>query len=374
MRKVLITESSLRDLLRELMNSHAPIFPNPVVDPQAAETDPTNQNFVPSDKIELMSAIRALIDPIDDERVPQVYVAVKDAVEKEEAEMKDTQVESIVRRAVRKILKETLLNEETAAEKRARFAQIAHSKPVFMSVSKSEAERLGIKYDIKNVSGEMVKVDLSLLNPEEKSKLIAANRETGKFSKVAGPGESDKSLSKEEFIKRSNEIREKLEKLDFLSDAKDEEKKELVSSIVGSPKSFDVITDEDVQRFFNAYKLTEDQLEDEILSTGKELSLEPSQIINSKLFNENFGQNFNQFAEKKGKAVLASLEKKGYFKGANSNLKAIGKELNLSVSGVKKLSNIAIGKFAIAGKAILKFEDFLNEPSVDLEPSAWDPE
>ena len=296
MRKVLITESSLRDLLRELMNSHAPIFPNPVVDPQAAETDPTNQNFVPSDKIELMSAIRALIDPIDDERVPQVYVAVKDAVEKEEAEMKDTQVESIVRRAVRKILKETLLNEETAAEKRERLAKIAHAKPVFMSVSKSVADDLGIEYDIKNVSGEMVKVDLSSLNPEDKSKLIAANREAGTLSKVGDPGKSVKNLSKEEFIKRSNEIREKLNKLDFLSDDKGQEKNELANSIAGSPESFHIITDDDVQRFFDAYKKTENQLEDEILSTGKELSLEPSQIINSKLFNENFGQNFNQFA------------------------------------------------------------------------------
>jgi hypothetical protein len=105
MRKVLITESSLRDLLRELMNSHAPIFPNPVVDPQAAETDPTNQNFVPSDKVELMSALRALVDQVDDERIPQVYVTVKDAIEKEEAEMKkETKVEQIIRQQVRKML------------------------------------------------------------------------------------------------------------------------------------------------------------------------------------------------------------------------------------------------------------------------------
>ena len=66
MRTVLITESSLRGLLRELINSNAPIFPNPVVDPQAAETNPTNQNFVPSDKPSFLSAFRALIDSVDD--------------------------------------------------------------------------------------------------------------------------------------------------------------------------------------------------------------------------------------------------------------------------------------------------------------------
>ena len=109
MRTVLITESSLRGLLRELINSNAPIFPNPVVDPQAAETNPTNQNFVPSDKPSFLSAFRALIDSVDDEKIPQIYVVVKDAIEKEEAEMKKTiTVETIIRTAIRKILKEAL--------------------------------------------------------------------------------------------------------------------------------------------------------------------------------------------------------------------------------------------------------------------------
>jgi hypothetical protein len=109
MRKVLITESSLRGLLRELINSNAPIFPNPVVDPQAAETNPTNQNFVPSDKPSFLSAFRALIDSVDDEKIPQIYVVVKDAIEKEEAEMKKAiTVETIIRTAIRKILKEAL--------------------------------------------------------------------------------------------------------------------------------------------------------------------------------------------------------------------------------------------------------------------------
>jgi len=60
---------------------------------------------VPSDKVELLSALRALVDPVDDERIPQVYVAVKDAIEKEEAEMKkETKVEQIIRQQVRKML------------------------------------------------------------------------------------------------------------------------------------------------------------------------------------------------------------------------------------------------------------------------------
>jgi len=107
MRKVIITESSLRGLLREMMDS--PVKVNPVVDPQAAEVDPTNLDFVPTNKIELMSALRTLVSPVEDDNASQVYVALKDALEKEEDEMKkDVTVETIIRNAIRKILKEAL--------------------------------------------------------------------------------------------------------------------------------------------------------------------------------------------------------------------------------------------------------------------------
>jgi len=128
MRKVIISESSLRGLLREMMDS--PVNINPVVDPQAAETDPTNPNFIPHDKMELMSAIRALVAPVEDDEVPQIYVAIKDAVEedaaeeKEDDEMKDSRfAEVIIRQTIRNLLRESFLNEETPAEKRARIAQ-----------------------------------------------------------------------------------------------------------------------------------------------------------------------------------------------------------------------------------------------------------
>ena len=110
MHKVLITELCFRELIRELMNSNTPIVPNPIVDPQAAETDPSNQNFIPSDKSELMSALRALINPIDNERAPNIYIVIKDVIEKEEAEMNDAKIEESLKRIIRKILQETLSN------------------------------------------------------------------------------------------------------------------------------------------------------------------------------------------------------------------------------------------------------------------------
>jgi hypothetical protein len=106
MSQILITESSLRSLLRELMDSSTPVAINPVVDPQAAEADPTNSNFVPVNKIELLSAIRTLIDQVNDDESTNVYIAVKDAIEKEKEMKNPSSVEESVRMTIRKILLE----------------------------------------------------------------------------------------------------------------------------------------------------------------------------------------------------------------------------------------------------------------------------
>lgn len=106
MRKVLIAESSLRELLKEMMDSSSPVNVSPVVDPQAAETDPTNQNFSPDNKIELMSALRMLINSVDDEDSNDVYVAIKDAIEEKEDQMKKSNVEETIRMTIRKMLLE----------------------------------------------------------------------------------------------------------------------------------------------------------------------------------------------------------------------------------------------------------------------------
>lgn len=122
MQHVIIEESALRDVLREAMesgsNSHLdpkmPVRVNPVVDPSAAETDPSNSNFIPQNKTELLSALRLMCDVEDDANVPVVYITIKDALEKEQGEeMKKNQSESTIRAAIRK-----MLSEISAAEKR----------------------------------------------------------------------------------------------------------------------------------------------------------------------------------------------------------------------------------------------------------------
>jgi len=121
MQRIVIDESALRDLLREVMesgsNSHLdpdlPVRINPVVDPSASETDPSNTDFVPQNKIELLSALRAMCNVDDDADVPNLYITVKDAIEKQGETMKKNQVESTIRMTIRK-----MLSEISAAEKK----------------------------------------------------------------------------------------------------------------------------------------------------------------------------------------------------------------------------------------------------------------
>lgn len=121
MKPAIITESALRELIREAMdstsNSHLdpemPVRVSPVVDPSAAETDPSNTNFVPQNKSELLSALRVMCNVDDDKDVPAIYIALKDVIEDREEDMKKNQTESTIRAAIRKILSEI-----SAAEKK----------------------------------------------------------------------------------------------------------------------------------------------------------------------------------------------------------------------------------------------------------------
>ncbi len=121
MNSIVITESALREFLREMLdspstNSHLdgnmPVRISPVVAPDAAEVNSANSNFIPQNKVELLSALRTICN-VEDDQVPAVYIAVKDALEKQGEEMKNTQVESTIRATVRK-----LLSEISASEKR----------------------------------------------------------------------------------------------------------------------------------------------------------------------------------------------------------------------------------------------------------------
>lgn len=102
---------------------------NPVVDQSASLTDPSNPDFKPTNKSELKIAFSALASDLPDENIPSIYDSIKNSIDlakeetKEDPEMKNTKVEEAIRVAIRNILKENYLKEETAAEKRERLAK-----------------------------------------------------------------------------------------------------------------------------------------------------------------------------------------------------------------------------------------------------------
>lgn len=120
--------SPLRTLVCRLLEDKslgpAMINVNPVVDPSAAETDPSNPNFKPSSKIELIVALKSLVDQLPDENIPDIYDSIKGSmIPKEEEDDKgkkkmnrDTKSEQLVRLAVRKILSEISKRKKEEAE------------------------------------------------------------------------------------------------------------------------------------------------------------------------------------------------------------------------------------------------------------------
>jgi len=123
MQKIIVTESALRELVREALDNKElgavsiphirPVNVSDVVDPSAAVTDPGNENFRPSNPVEFQVAVKALSDDLPTEKIPDIYEKLVGAIKisnKNEDEMKrnDTKAESIIRAHVRKIIRENL--------------------------------------------------------------------------------------------------------------------------------------------------------------------------------------------------------------------------------------------------------------------------
>lgn len=115
-----------------------PVSVNPVVDPQAPLTDPTNLDFEPQSSRELEAALKSLVQGT---RLPpgDVYDIVKKALRKSEEEMKKAnRVEEAIRKHVRRVLSEI-----TAGELRSQgIAGVPSSLPDDTQISDILASRL----------------------------------------------------------------------------------------------------------------------------------------------------------------------------------------------------------------------------------------
>jgi hypothetical protein len=128
MQRIIVTEDAVRDLVREALNNKqfgvaifqetfevgSPVKVNDVVDPSASVTDPGNEDFRPDTPAEFQVAVKSLIDDLPSDKISDTYEKLVKALhdeEKGEKMKKDTKAEAIVRANVRKIIKESFLNE-----------------------------------------------------------------------------------------------------------------------------------------------------------------------------------------------------------------------------------------------------------------------
>jgi len=376
MHQILITESSLRGLLRELLDSDSPINANPVVDPQAAETDPTNQNFIPSNKLELLPALRALVEPVDDDKVPEVYVMVKDAFEaakEKEKKMKDTTVESIIRNAVRKILIEALPVSPPP--------KMIPSRRLSSSIPENEIQDALLKGGVAELT-KLLKQKYSFSHADavafaqarrdEQPVRIPSGVEVKRFQSGWSPRNEE---ARQKFIEYSNQLRKEFAgKIDasIAVEANETEvtKEQIYTGLREALK--DDSLKRAAKRFYDAFSKTYEKTykalnlqpgetteqgyelepDEEFTEEDKNILLDPAGIVNSLGFQETFGENFNNFSQKIGGEILKSLTKKGYFTSEGSKLKDIASQTGESISNVRKISLIALGKYSIAVKSI----------------------
>lgn len=125
--KIVVSEKAVREYIKEMMEnpsvgwqsqgdmSSVPAQVSAVVDPSAASTNPSDENFKPQNRAELKAALSTIVDDISDDEAPEFYSVVKDAaielkneddkMEKDNAKDVKT-VEETIRRTIRKILSE----------------------------------------------------------------------------------------------------------------------------------------------------------------------------------------------------------------------------------------------------------------------------
>ena len=126
--KEILTEAELRKFVKNLLEDKSlgeeMIKINPVVDPSAAITDPSNANFKPQTKQELQVALTGMIDQLSGDNIPDVYSTLKSALKMQDEDEgkeqmqksnkklptgkdeKSSKVEETIKKYVGKILKE----------------------------------------------------------------------------------------------------------------------------------------------------------------------------------------------------------------------------------------------------------------------------
>jgi hypothetical protein len=127
--KKFMNESELRSLVKVLLEDKTlgsqMVKVNPVVDPSAALTDPTNPDYKPTSKQELQVALTAMMNDLPDDNVPSIYDALKHAIQSQEEDKgKDQMAKSNdkIEESIRMMVRQLLENIELPQQIKEYFA------------------------------------------------------------------------------------------------------------------------------------------------------------------------------------------------------------------------------------------------------------
>lgn len=125
--KNFINEQELRSLVKTLLEDKTLgqqlVKVNPVVDPSAILTDPSNPDYKPGDKKELQVALSAMIDDLPDDKVTDFYDSVKSTLQskqedegKEQMNKSNEKIEEVIRFTIRTLLEGVKLPKRSIKE------------------------------------------------------------------------------------------------------------------------------------------------------------------------------------------------------------------------------------------------------------------
>ncbi len=131
-----LKESQLRAMVRTLLEDKTLgpelVKVNPVVDPSAAVTDPSNPDYKPNTKQELQVALTAMIDNMSDDVVPSLFDSIKNAMQaqeddkgKDQMAKSNAKIEETIRLAIRSLLENVELPRMSLKEYYAKDLKLA---------------------------------------------------------------------------------------------------------------------------------------------------------------------------------------------------------------------------------------------------------
>jgi len=357
MKRVVIAESALREFLNDTMSSYTtnshlssdmPVRVNPVVAPDAAEVDPSNPNFIPQNKAELLSALRAMCD-IEDDKVPAVYIAIEDAVKDQEEKMPKQPVEEIVRLSVKKILKN--LSEQAKRSK--------DEDPVRMRVRSIMEQIIQEAPPPKMPKGSPDWNPATYVPPPAKQPRAMSLPSDKKVSRAPRTPEEQKTA----YEKNVSQLQTQFKGMEMLDN------EELVTATSFFTETFEGLNfAEAAEAYTLAFNEAKETYEEEGLTFTSDGSF--AAILTGKLFKDLFEAyssfDFEEYVAKLGdrarKIISEDLNKKkknvenelrSYAASdvTQATLEETASELDLSISMIKKIENRALGVLVLGIKA-----------------------